>query len=127
MRIQMRLSREGRIVLEELKLDYLINGETKTSGEIIDEIFESFRVEIYDIDWSLVLNNPEYDGVLADYTSVNPTTLNLNQDTINTMDEFKEFFNQKLGMKRTVYRSFIIRIILKAFRLQKDGINIHIR
>lgn len=123
----MRLSREGRIVLEELKLDYLINGETKTSGEIIDEIFESFRVEIYDIDWSLVLNNPEYDGVLADYTSVNPTTLNLNQDTINTMDEFKEFFNQKLGMKRTVYRSFIIRIILKAFRLQKDGINIHIR
>lgn len=123
----MRLSREGRIVLEELKLDYLINGETKTSGEIIDEIFESFRVEIYDIDWSLVLNNPEYDGVLADYTSVNPTTLNLNQDTINTMDEFKEFFNQKLGMKRTVYRSFIIRIILKAFRLQKDGIKIHIR
>lgn len=123
----MRLSREGRIVLEELKLDYLINGETKTSGEIIDEIFESFRVEIYDIDWSLVLNNPEYDGVLADYTSVNPTTLNLNQDTINTMDEFKEFFNQKLGMKRTVYRSFIIRIILKAFRLQKDGIKIHNR
>lgn len=123
----MRLSREGRVVLEELKLDYLINGKTKTSGEIIDEIFESFRVEIYDIDWSLVLNNPEYDGVLADYTSVNPTTLNLNQDTINTMDEFKEFFNQKLGMKRTVYRSFIIRIILKAFRLQKDGIKIHNR
>lgn len=124
MRIQMRLSKEARVVLEELKLNYLKTGVAKTSGEVIDEIFLTFKDRLNDINWNAVLAQPEFDGVLADYTSVNPTTLNLSQDTINTMESFRIFLNEKLQMKRTVYRSFIIRITLKAFELEKNGFNI---
>ncbi|MFT9005691.1 MAG: hypothetical protein ABF991_13445 [Liquorilactobacillus hordei] len=124
MRIQMRLSKEARVVLEELKLNYLKTGIAKTSGEVIDEIFLTFKDRLNDINWNAVLAQPEFDGVLADYTSVNPTTLNLSQDTINTMESFRIFLNEKLQMKRTVYRSFIIRITLKAFELEKNGFNI---
>ncbi len=124
MRIQMRLSKEARVVLEELKLNYLKTGIAKTSGEVIDEIFLTFKDRLNDINWNAVLAQPEFDGVLADYTSVNPTTLNLSQDTINTMESFRIFLNEKLQMKRTVYRSYIIRITLKAFELEKNGFNI---
>ncbi|WP_259765164.1 hypothetical protein [Lactococcus lactis] len=124
MRIQMRLSKEARVVLEELKLNYLKTGIAKTSGEVIDEIFLTFKDRLNDINWNAVLAQPEFDGVLADYTSVNPTTLNLSQDTFNTMESFRIFLNEKLQMKRTVYRSFIIRITLKAFELEKNGFNI---
>ncbi|PFG79851.1 hypothetical protein BW152_11580 [Lactococcus lactis] len=120
----MRLSKEARVVLEELKLNYLKTGIAKTSGEVIDEIFLTFKDRLNDINWNAVLAQPEFDGVLADYTSVNPTTLNLSQDTINTMESFRIFLNEKLQMKRTVYRSFIIRITLKAFELEKNGFNI---
>lgn len=126
MRIQMRLSKEARIVLEEFKLEYLKTGISKTSGEIIDEIFLAFKDRLTKINWNVVLVQPDFDGVLADYTSVNPTTLNLNQDTINTMESFRIFFNEKLQMKRTVYRSFIIRITLKAFELEKNDFNINL-
>ncbi|MCT1226354.1 hypothetical protein EFM07_02085 [Lactococcus lactis] len=120
----MRLSKEARVVLEELKLNYLKTGIAKTSGEVIDEIFLTFKDRLNDINWNAVLAQPEFDGVLADYTSVNPTTLNLSQDTFNTMESFRIFLNEKLQMKRTVYRSFIIRITLKAFELEKNGFNI---
>ena len=124
MRIQMRLSKEARVVLEELKSNYLKTGIANTSGEVIDEIFLTFKDRLNDINWNAVLAQPEFDGVLADYTSVNPTTLNLSQDTINTMESFRIFLNEKLQMKRTVYRSYIIRITLKAFELEKNGFNI---
>lgn len=124
MRIQMRLSKEARVVLEELKLNYLKTNIVKTSGEVVDEIFLTFKDRLNDINWNAVLAQPEFDGVLADYTSVNPTTLNLSQDTINTMESFRIFLNAKLEMRRTVYRSFIIRIVLKAFELEKNGFNI---
>lgn len=124
MRIQMRLSKEARVVLEELKLNYLKTGVAKTSGEVIDEIFLTFKDILNDINWNAVLAQPEFDGVLADYTSVNPTTLNLSKDTINTIESFRIFLNEKFQMKRTVYRSFIIRITLKAFKLEKNGFNI---
>ena len=124
MRIQMRLSKEARVVLEELKLNYLKTNIVKTSGEVVDEIFLTFKDRLNDINWNAVLAQPEFDGVLADYTSVNTTTLNLSQDTINTMETFRIFLNEKLQMKRTVYRSFIIRITLKAFELEKNGFNI---
>ena len=126
MRIQMRLSKEGRVVLEELKLEYLKNNEVKTSGEIVDEIFEHFQDDISKINWLLVQTKPEYDGILADYASVNPTTLNLSQQTISTMNDFRDFLNQALNMKRTVYRSFVIRMALKAFKLQKEGVDIYL-
>ncbi|HEM4804913.1 TPA: hypothetical protein U1090_002168, partial [Streptococcus suis] len=81
----MRLSKEGRVVLEELKLEYLKHGEDKTSGLILDEIFEHFKSSFKNVNWKLVQNKPEFDEILADYTSVNPTTLNLSEETINTM------------------------------------------
>lgn len=124
MRIQMRLSKEARVVLEEIKLNYLKTNIVKTSGEVVDEIFLTFKDRLNDINWNAVLAQPEFDGVLADYTSVNPTTLNLSQDTINTMETFRIFLNEKLQMKKTVYRSYIIRITLKAFELEKNGFNI---
>ncbi|HFR3206898.1 hypothetical protein ACJBYS_08855 [Streptococcus suis] len=126
MRIQMRLSKEGRIVLEELKLEYLKHGEDKTSGLILDEIFEHFKSSFKNVNWKLVQNKPEFDEILADYTSVNPTTLNLSEETINTMYEIRDHFNKVLDMKRTVYRSFIIRMILKAYKLEKQSTNIYL-
>lgn len=126
MRIQMRLSKEGRVVLEELKLEYLKHGEDKTSGLILDEIFEHFKSSFKNVNWKLVQNKPEFDEILADYTSVNPTTLNLSEETINTMYEIRDHFNKVLDMKRTVYRSFIIRMILKASKLEKQSTNIYL-
>ena len=126
MRIQMRLSKEGRVVLEELKLEYLKHGEDKTSGLILDEIFEHFKSSFKNVNWKLVQNKPEFDEILADYTSVNPTTLNLSEETINKMYEIRDHFNKVLDMKRTVYRSFIIRMILKAYKLEKQSTNIYL-
>lgn len=125
MRIQMRLSKEGRIVLEELKLEYLKKGEEKTSGVILDEIFEHFKQNFQKVNWKFVQNEPEFDDILADYTSVNPTTLNLTEETINIMYEIRDHFNKVLKMKRTVYRSFIIRMILKAYKLERQGTDIY--
>ncbi|HEM4204341.1 TPA: hypothetical protein U1073_000541 [Streptococcus suis] len=122
----MRLSKEGRVVLEELKLEYLKHGEDKTSGLILDEIFEHFKSSFKNVNWKLVQNKPEFDEILADYTSVNPTTLNLSEETINTMYEIRDHFNKVLDMKRTVYRSFIIRMILKAYKLEKQSTNIYL-
>ena len=126
MRIQMRLSKEGRVVLEELKLEYLKHGEDKTSGLILDEIFEHFKSSFKNVNWKLVQNKPEFDEILADYTSVNPTTLNLSEETINKMYEIRDHFNKVLDMKRTVYRSFIIRMILKAYKLEMQSTNIYL-
>ena len=126
MRIQMRLSKEGRVVLEELKLEYLKNDESKTSGVIVDEIFEYFSSNFKNVNWKFVQNAPEFDEILADYTTVNPTTLNLSEETINTMYNIRDYFNGILGMKRTVYRSFIIRMVLKAYKLEKEGTNIYL-
>ena len=126
MRIQMRLSKEGRVVLEELKLEYLKNDESKTSVVIVDEIFEYFSSNFKNVNWKFVQNAPEFDEILADYTTVNPTTLNLSKETINTMYNIRDYFNGILGMKRTVYRSFIIRMVLKAYKLEKEGTNIYL-
>ena len=125
MRIQMRLSQEARVILEEKKLHQLKLGITKTSGEVIDDIFKKFNTRLSKIDWLIVKNNPKYDGILANYTMVNPTTLNLNESTITIIDEFRDFFNVELKMKRTVYRSFIIRIVLKAYKLEQENYNIY--
>ncbi|PMR63675.1 hypothetical protein C1I61_07885 [Streptococcus intermedius] len=122
----MRLSKEGRVVLEELKLEYLKNDESKTSGVIVDEIFEYFSSNFKNVNWKFVQNAPEFDEILADYTTVNPTTLNLSKETINTMYNIRDYFNGILGMKRTVYRSFIIRMVLKAYKLEKEGTNIYL-
>ncbi|KAF1296618.1 hypothetical protein BAU15_14810 [Enterococcus sp. JM4C] len=118
----MRLSTEARIILQEAKLEYLRSGITKSSGDVLDDLFSLYKDRVYDIDWELVRNNPSYDGILADYTSVNPTTLNLNNATIETIEMFRKFFNTEpaLKIKRTVYRSYIIRMVLKAYILEKE-------
>lgn len=126
MRIQMRLSKEARVVLEELKLEYLKKGEDKTSGVIVDEIFKHFSSNFQKVDWKSVQSAPKFDEILADYTSVNPTTLNLSDSTITTMSLIRTHFNSILDMKRTVYRSFIIRMVLKAYKLEKEGTDIYL-
>ena len=70
MRIQMRLSKEARVVLEELKLEYLKKGEDKTSGVIVDEIFKHFSSNFQKVDWKSVQSAPKFNEILADYTSV---------------------------------------------------------
>ena len=42
------------------------------------------------------------------------------------MYNIRDYFNGILGMKRTVYRSFIIRMVLKAYKLEKEGTNIYL-
>ncbi|HGP7985498.1 TPA: hypothetical protein ACLWYO_000112 [Streptococcus pneumoniae] len=126
MRIQMRLSKEARVVLEELKLEYLKKGEDKTSGVIVDEIFKHFSSNFQKVDWKSVQSAPKFNEILADYTSVNPTTLNLSNSTISTMSYIRDHFNYILDMKRIVYRSFIIRLVLKAYKLEKEGTDIYL-
>lgn len=126
MRTQLRLSQEAKVILEEEKLKQLKTlGILKTSGEIAEEIFEKFEDKLSEIDWLFVQNNPQYKGILADYTSINPTALSLNEKTINTIEKLREFLNLELSMKRTVYKSFIIRIMLKAYKLDLEGYNIY--
>lgn len=125
MRIQLRLSYEARVILEELKLEYLKNNQAITSGEVLDKIFDDFTKKINRIDWEFVRDYTQYGGILANYTSVNPTTLNLNDVTVNGIEQFRKFFNKELEMKKTVYRSYVIRIVLKAFKLEQNAINIY--
>lgn len=126
MRIQMRLSYEARVVLEEIKLNYLKEGVKKTSGSILDDIFKDFKNRINEIDWDFIIHHAEYTGILADYTEVNPTTLNLSKETIEIIEVFRDFLNMKLNMKRTVYRSYIIRVVLKAYKIELEGTNINL-
>lgn len=126
MRIQMRLSYEARVVLEEIKLNYLKEGVKKTSGSILDDIFKNFKNRINEIDWDFIIHHAEYTGILADYTEVNPTTLNLSKETVEIIEVFRDFLNMKLNMKRTVYRSYIIRVVLKAYKIELDGTNINL-
>lgn len=126
MRIQMRLSYEARVVLEEIKLNYLKEGVKKTSGSILDDIFKDFKNRINEIDWDFIIHHAEYTGILADYTEVNPTTLNLSKETIEIIEVFRNFLNKKLNMKRTVYRSYIIRVVLKAYKIELEGTNINL-
>lgn len=126
MRIQMRLSYEARVVLEEIKLNYLKEGVKKTSGSILDDIFKDFKNRINEIDWDFIIHHAEYTGILADYTEVNPTTLNLSKETIEIIEVFRDFLNKKLNMKRTVYRSYIIRVVLKAYKIELEGTNINL-
>lgn len=125
MRVQMRLSNEARIILEEEKLNWLKAGIQKTWGQITDEIFEEFSSQIYKIDWLFVKNTSDYEGILADYTSVNPSALSLSSQTIEIIETLRHYLNNELNMTRTVYKSFVIRIILKAFKLKSEGINIY--
>ncbi|MCE4956953.1 hypothetical protein [Macrococcoides caseolyticum] len=126
MRIQMRLSYEARVVLEEIKLNYLKEGVKKTSGSILDDIFKDFKNRVNEIDWDFIIHHAEYTGILADYTEVNPTTLNLSKETIEIIEVFRDFLNMKLNMKRTVYRSYIIRVVLKAYKIELEGTNINL-
>ena len=125
MRVQMRLSNEARIILEEEKLNWLKAGMQKTWGQITDEIFEEFSSQIYKIDWLFVKNTSDYEGILADYTSVNPSAISLSSQTIEIIETLRHYLNNELNMTRTVYKSFVIRIILKAFKLKSEGINIY--
>lgn len=126
MRIQMRLSQEARIILEEEKLVNLKNGQKKTAGQIIDSIFKQFENRLTEIDWQLVQTSPNYQAILSDYTVIAPTTFNLTADTLAIIETFRDYFNQdeRLQIKRTVYRSFVIRMVLKAYKMTQDQENI---
>ncbi|MDR1568375.1 MAG: hypothetical protein LBS33_06830 [Streptococcaceae bacterium] len=126
MRIQMRMSYEARVIIEEEKLNYLKRNVKVTSGEVVDNICERYASNYQRIDWVSVRNNPEYEGVLAHYTEVSPSALTLNQNTIDLLDKLIVLFNLSFGMKRTVYRSFVVRMVLKAFVLDKNNHNIWI-
>lgn len=95
-------------------------GIAMTSGEVVDRVFDMFKSDLNKIDWTAVRESPNYNGILADYTLVNPTTLNLSEETIQIIEQFRGFFRSELQMKRTVYRSYIIRIVLKAHKLNQE-------
>jgi hypothetical protein len=120
------MSYEARVIIEEEKLNYLKRNVKVTSGEVVDNICERYASNYQRIDWVSVRNNPEYEGVLAHYTEVSPSALTLNQNTIDLLDKLIVLFNLSFGMKRTVYRSFVVRMVLKAFVLDKNNHNIWI-
>ncbi len=119
LRIQMRLSQEARVIISEQKLKSLRTGISKTSGEVVDDIFAMVK-DKSNISWKYIRESPEYKEVLANYKMVNPTTLNLSDQTINDIENLREVFNKDkdLAVKRTVYRSFIIRMVLKAYKMK---------
>lgn len=125
MRIQLRLSYEARVILEEEKLNQLKENISTTSGDIVSSILKEFKYKYENIDWNKVRSTSEYEGILADYTSINPTTLNLSDEANATIEEIRTHLNELIKMKRTVYRSYIIRIILKAYKLEKSNFDIY--
>ncbi|HFR3952891.1 TPA: hypothetical protein ACHVIZ_001379, partial [Streptococcus suis] len=120
MRLQLRLSQDAKIILEKEKLKRLENnGVIATYGDIIEEICKNFRERLNEIDWLFVKNQPLYEKVISSYTSLSPSALTLSDETILVLDELTAILNSILNMKRTVYRSFTVRIILKAFALEQ--------
>lgn len=124
MRLQLRLSQEAKIILEREKLKCLENGKATTYGDIIDYISINFQNRLSQIDWLLVKNHKIYENVVSSYTSLSPTTLTLSDTSMLVLDELTEILNGLLLMKRTVYRSFAVRMILKAYALEQKSINI---
>lgn len=125
MRVQMRLSQEARIILEEIKLSTLKNeGINLTYSEIFNRICFELKVDYLNIDWLRVYNHTEYQGIINNYTSINPTALTLTDDSLNLISNLIPIFNEQLEMKRTVYKSFVVRMILKAYVLKQHNYKI---
>ncbi|HEL2364300.1 hypothetical protein [Streptococcus suis] len=124
MRLQLRLSQDAKIILEKEKLKRLENGVIATYGDIIEEICKNFRERLNEIDWLFVKNQPLYENVISSYTSLSPSALTLSDETVFVLDELTAILNSILNMKRTVYRSFTVRIILKAYALEQKEISI---
>lgn len=125
-RIQLRLSRQAQIIIQEEKLKYLKNGIQETSGNIIASIMKEFKKDekYKKIDWNKVRCQTEFDGIISEYTAINPTTLNLDSAAIAIIEDIRTHLNTMFQMNRCVYRSYIIRIVLKAYRLEQEGIEI---
>ncbi|MEB6206924.1 hypothetical protein MXM48_09095 [Mammaliicoccus sciuri] len=121
MRVQMRLSQEARIILEEMKLNTLKSeGINLTFSDIFNKICSELKTDYLNIDWLKVYNHTEYEGIINHYTSINPTALSLDENSINLINDLITLFNEQLEMKRTVYKSFVVRMILKAYVLKQD-------
>lgn len=124
MKIQLRLSNEAQIILEEEKIKLLRTESLKTTkGEITDAIFKGLSSDIINnkIDWKYVKECPEFDGILGNYKNINPSALNLNDSTLDLIESLRNKLNSLFEMDRMVYRSFIIRIVLKAYKLKETG------
>lgn len=124
MRIQIRLSYEAQVLLAEKKIECLKLGDKVTSGQVIDELVTQFKDYYNDINWLHVKNAEEYADILSKYKQINPTTLNITDETVKFLSNFVEYLNNELGMRRTVYRSFALRMLLKASKLEETGKNI---
>ncbi|WP_133174049.1 hypothetical protein [Staphylococcus arlettae] len=117
----MRLSQEARIILEEMKLITLKSeGINLTFSDIFNRICSELKTDYLNIDWLKVYNHTEYESIIDHYTSINPTALSLNDDSIELITNLITIFNKQLEMQRTVYKSFVVRMILKAYVLKQD-------
>lgn len=127
MRIQMRLSKEAKVILEEIKLQTLKDeGSNLTFSYIFNRICSELKSDYLNIDWLKVYNQKEYSSIINHYTSMNPTALSLNEDSILLISELTQKFNEELDMRRTVYKSFVVRMILKSYALKQDNYKIHL-
>ena len=121
MRIQLRMSYEAQVLIAEKKIEALKLGDTITSGQVIDTLASKFKNCYQQISWLYVKDEEEYADVLSKYKKINPTTLNLTDETVKFLSDFVEYLNNELGMNRTVYRSFALRMLLKASKLEETG------
>ena len=126
MRVQMRLSQEARIIPEAMKLNTLKSeGINLTFSDIFNRICSKLKTDYLNIDWLKVYNHTEYEGIINHYTSINPTALSLNDDSIDLITNLITIFNKELEMQRTVYKSFVVRMILKSYVLKQDNHKIY--
>jgi|GEM_PF-1321296 len=126
-RLQLCLSMEAKIILEEEKLAFFRkNHANATYGFITNKIFNFFSADILAkrIDWEAVRRAPEYDNIIGNYKNIKPTALTLSDNTLDLMREIRNELNTLLDMPRTVYNSYVIRIVLKAFKMRANKINI---
>lgn len=121
MRIQLRMSYEAQVLIAEKKIEALKLGDTITSGQVIDTLALKFKNCYQQINWLYVKDEEEYADILSKYKQINPTTLNLADETVKFLSDFVEYLNKELGMRRTVYRSFALRMLLKASKLEETG------
>ncbi|OEH81139.1 hypothetical protein BCR26_17410 [Enterococcus rivorum] len=122
MRIQMKLSRDAMLAIQEIKnLEFSDPNITITNGYVVGVAYN--RIKNKQVDWNKVAtsnipgvsNNPS-----SDIKSVK-TTLNLEQNILDGIKEIQNSFFSIFNLKR-VHKAYVVKMILFAAILDYNNL-----
>lgn len=126
MRVQMRLSQESEFILRREKEAYQTKeGISVTYGWLVNKMTKFvFSQDIDKIDWNFVRSYKlkVVDELKADDCEYN-TTLNLENTVLENIHTMQIAFKSIFGASR-VHKAFVVRMVLKANDLLRQGIPI---